>query len=318
MTHWFSTLGRTLLSGWLILLCAAGVGLCTPVLAQHSVLVLSSRDNPSYRQVAESFEAFLKDDVGGLEFVSVTVDDGDTASQQRLAALQEKEMALVFALGPQATRLAAEHFPAVSVVSSMVLSRNDLESLPNVTGVALEFPLATQLQWMHRLLPEARRIGVLFDPALNQAWVDAAQLLAKKKGLVLVPIPVNHARELPAGLKKLARAADVLWAIPDKTVYSSKTLKQVLLSSFRNRIPVVGLSGAWVKAGALYALDRDYQDLGRQTGIIAKKLLAGTSPGKVIPETPSEVVYSLNVKTARHMKAAIGDKLLAGAAKVYE
>ncbi len=134
----------------------------------------------------------------------------------------------------------------------------------------------------------------------------------------MVSIPVKHARELPAGLKKLDRAADVLWAIPDKTVYSGKTLKQVLLSSLRSRIPVVGLSGAWVKAGAFYALDRDYHDLGRQNSVIAKKLLAGTSPGKVTPETPTEVAYSLNLKTARHMKAKISDELVAGAAKVYQ
>jgi putative ABC transport system substrate-binding protein len=318
MMRWFSKLRRTLLSGCLILLWAGGIGLCPAALAQPSVLVLSSRDNPVYRQVAASFEAFLQQEVGGLEFVSVTLDDDDATAQQRLAELQEKELALVFALGSQATTLAAKRFPKVSAVSSMVLSRADLKSLPNVTGVALEFPLSTQLRWMRRLLPEAKRIGVLYDPAQNQAWVDSAQRMAKKRGLKLIPIPVNHARELPAGLKKLDKAADVLWAIPDKTVYSNQTLKEVLLSSFRSRIPVVGLSGAWVKAGALYALDRDYQDLGRQTGVIAKKLLAGTSPRKVAPETPSQVVYSLNVKTARHMKANIGDKLLAGAVKVYE
>ncbi len=268
--------------------------------------------------MAESFEASLQNEVGGLEFVSVTLEDDDSTRQQRLEALQDNEVALVFALGSRATKLATKRFPTVSVVSSMVLSSAILQSLPNVTGVALEFPPATQLRWMRRLLPKADRIGILFDPALNQAWVDSARRVVEKEGLVLIPIPVKHARELPAGLKKLDRAADVLWAIPDKTVYSGKTLKQVLLSSFRSRIPVVGLSGAWVKAGAFYALDRDYQDLGRQNGVIAKKLLAGTAPGKVTPQTPSEAVYSLNLKTARHMKTTIGDEFLTGAVKVYE
>ena len=305
-------------TAWLILLLAAGIGSSAPALAQQSVLVLSSRDNLAYRQVAASFEAFLQDEVGGLEFVSVTLDDDDLTRPQRLDALQDKDLALVFALGSRATELATARFTTVPVVSSMVLSRAEIQALPNVTGVALEFPPATQLRWMRRLLPQANRIGVLFDPALNQTWVDSARREAEKEGLVLVLIPVNNARELPAGLKKLDRAADALWAIPDKTVYSGKTLKQVLLSSFRSRIPVIGLSSAWVKAGAYYALDRDYQDLGRQNGVIAKKLLAGTAPGKVTPETPSEEVYSLNLKTVRHMKATIGDEFLAGAAKVYE
>ncbi|MCP4965327.1 MAG: hypothetical protein GY926_08825 [bacterium] len=318
MAHRYTARKRQALTAWLMLLLAGGIGPCASALAEHSVLVLSGRDNPAYRQVTASFQAFLQDEVGGLKFVSVTLDGDDATRQTQLEALQEQGVTLVFALGSRATKLATERFTTVPVVSSMVLSRAEIQALPNVTGVALEFPLATQLRWMRRLLPQANRIGVLFDPALNQVWVDAARREADKEGLVLVSIPVNNARELPAGLKKLARAADVLWAIPDKTVYSGKTLKQVLLSSFRSRIPVVGLSGAWVKAGAFYALDRDYQDLGRQNGVIAKKLLAGAAPGKVTPETPSEAVYSLNLKTARHMKTTIGDEFLTGAVKVYE
>jgi putative ABC transport system substrate-binding protein len=306
------------LSGWLILLWVGSIALCAPALAEPSILVLSSRDSPAYRQVAESFQAFVREGIADVAFVPVSLDDGDAASQPRLAALEEKEIALVYALGSQATHLAAERYPTVPVVSSMVFSTADLESLPNVTGVALEFPQATQLQWMRRLLPRARRIAVLFDPALNQAWVDSARRAVQQEGLELIPIAVHDARELPAGLKKLDRSGDVLWAIPDKTVYSGKTLKQVLLSSFRSRIPVVGLSGAWVKAGAFYALDRDYRDLGRQSGAIAKRLLAGMSPAAVKPETPKAAVYSLNLKTARHMKVTVGDGLVAGAVHAYE
>ena len=314
----WSTWRRAMLAVWLTLLSVAGGGLCSPALAEPSVLVLSGRDSSAYRQVAESFQAFLQDKVSGLEFVSVTLDDGETASQPQLTALEGKEFALVFALGSQATRLASERYPNVAVVSSMVFSVAELESLPNVTGVALEFPQETQLRWMRRLLPRANRVGVLFDPALNQAWVDSARRAAEQAGLELTPIAINHATELPAGLKKLDRAADVLWAIPDKTVYSGKTLKQVLLSSFRSRIPVVGLSGAWVKAGAYYALDWDYRDLGRQSGVIAEELLAGTSPAAVRPEKPKAAVYSLNLKTARHMKITIGEELVAGAVHAYE
>jgi putative ABC transport system substrate-binding protein len=299
-----------------MLLSAGLLGLGVPALAEPSVLVLSSRDNPAYRQVAESFQAFLQAEVGGVEFVSASLDDADGTSGQ--PAVRERDVSLVFALGSEATRLAAERYPGAAVVSSMVFSVADLESLPNVTGVALEFPQATQLEWMRRLLPHARRIGVMFDPTLNQDWIDSARRAAAGMGLDLVPIPIRDATELPAGLKKLDRAADVLWAIPDKTVYSSQTLKQVMLSSFRSRIPVVGLSGAWVKAGAFYALDRNYGDLGRQSGAIAKRLLAGLPPSAVIPETPSVAIYSINLKTARHMKVTIGSDLVAGAAHAYE
>lgn len=318
MGCYWSTWCRAVLAAWTVLLSVGGLGLCAPVLAESPVLMLSSRDSPAYRQVAESFQAFLHDKVSGLASVSVTLEAGATASQPRLTALKGKEFSLVLALGSLATRLAAERYPNVAVVSCMVFSVDKLDSLQNVTGVVLEFPQETQLRWMRRLLPEAKRIGVLFDPALNQAWVDSARRAAEQEGMELVPIPVTRATDLPAALKKLDRSADILWAVPDKTVYSSKTLKEVLLSSFRSRIPMVGLSNAWVKAGALYALDRDYRELGRQCGALAGKLLAGVSPAMVKPETPNTAVYSLNLKTARHMKITIGDDLAAKAVHIYE
>ena len=48
-----------------------------------------------------------------------------------------------------------------------------------------------------------------------------------------------------------------------------QTAEPILLSTLKNKIPLVGLSSSWVKAGALYALDRDYVDIGLQSGELA-------------------------------------------------
>ena len=86
----------------------------------------------------------------------------------------------------------------------------------------------------------------------------------------------------------------------------------------RNRIPFVGLSQTWVKAGALYALDRDYEDIGAQCGELAVKILQGTSPSALPPVTPRKVVYSINLRTARHMKLDISPGALRDAQAVIE
>ncbi len=72
----------------------------------------------------------------------------------------------------------------------------------------------------------------------------------------------SHAT-LPQALANLPNAVDVILAIPDTTVYTQQASKALLLFSFRNRIPLIGLTEAWVKAGALYALEWDYEELGR-------------------------------------------------------
>ncbi len=98
-------------------------------------------------------------------------------------------------------------------------------------------------------------------------------------------------------------------------VYSSNTSKAVLSFSFRNRIPFVGLSSAWVKTGELYALDWDYSDLGRQSANTALKILNGTKPEKIKTDVPGKSIYQLNLKTVKRMKLEIDRKLIAAAEK---
>ena len=73
----------------------------------------------------------------------------------------------------------------------------------------------------------------------------------------------------------------------------------MLLFSFRQQIPFVGLSDEWVKAGALYALERDYPDLGAQAGGLAVKILGETPPRALPPQTPRTILYDINLKTAQ-------------------
>jgi putative ABC transport system substrate-binding protein len=199
-----------------------------------------------------------------------------------------------------------------------VLNTGELYATANVTGVALEFPVATELQWLRRFLPEHDRVGVLFNPEENRQKVERAAAVARDIGIEWVAQHVNTPQDLPGALKGLARRIDVLWGIPDSVVFSRKTAKAILLFSFRNRIPLVGLSGAWVKAGALYALERDYRDLGAQCGEMALQILAGEPVGSIPLALPRKVAYSLNEKTARHVKLKLPEDLVRGAKQVFE
>ncbi|MBM4256658.1 MAG: hypothetical protein FJ147_12275 [Deltaproteobacteria bacterium] len=109
----------------------------------------------------------------------------------------------------------------------------------------------------------------------------------------------------------------MLWGIADQTVLSPRTAEPILLFSFRNRIPFAGLSTSWAKAGALYALDRDYKDVGTQCGELALKILRGTPAGTLPPQTPRKVAYALNLKTAEHMKLSLPQPLIDGAQQVF-
>jgi putative ABC transport system substrate-binding protein len=119
-------------------------------------------------------------------------------------------------------------------------------------------------------------------------------------------------------LESLASHADVLWGIADPVVLNSQTAQPILLFSLRNRIPFIGLSLTWVKAGALYALDRDYTDIGMQCGELALQVIQGKPAGTLPPAPPRKAVYSVNLKTAHQLKVEIPRDLVQGAQSVIE
>jgi putative ABC transport system substrate-binding protein len=107
-----------------------------------------------------------------------------------------------------------------------------------------------------------------------------------------------------------------LWSLNDPVVYNPETARSLLLFSLRNRIPMVGQSGAWVRAGALYALDRDYDDVGAQCAQLTALILAGAMPATVTPVPPRKVRYIVNARTAADIGVALPEAILRGAAEV--
>jgi putative ABC transport system substrate-binding protein len=160
-------------------------------------------------------------------------------------------------------------------------------------------------------------VGVVYNRAENQGRVEAAAKTAQRLGLRLEPQETSSLQELPGALNQILKRADVLWGIPDSIVLTSQTAKHILLHSFQNDVPFIGLSAVWTKAGALYSLDFDYNDLGQQCAEMALKILNKTPVKNVPAAFPRKVLYTLNLKTAEKMKINIPGEVVKGANKVF-
>jgi len=203
------------------------------------------------------------------------------------------------------------------MIACMSADADDLRAAHNATGVMLEFSMETQLRWIRRFVPESQAIGVLYNPQENQERVAEARRIAQRLGMRLVAREVHKPQDLPGALESLAREADLLLAVTDQTVLSPQTTQAILLFSFRNRMPFSGLSASWVKAGALYALERDYEDLGAQCAEMAVEVLNGRAVASIPPVKPRKVEYAVNVRTAEQLKLRLPPELVSGAVEVY-
>lgn len=304
-----------------IYLALTALLLCTPLRAQHEIAVLMSNDSTPYQMALEGFQAHLRDSgiQAGYEVLNA---GGNKDKATQLAGklhdrIDERPASLVFCIGSLACGPAQKLAAHTPVVASLVLKATSISSAAQATGVYLSYLPQTQLQWLKKLFPSYHRVGVIYNPEHNQDQIDAARKTASQLGLELVAVSIESPRELPTALKDLLRKIDILWALPDKVVLSPQTAKEVLLASFRNRIPVIGASASWVKSGALYALDWDYRDIGAQNAVMALKIINGTPISNIPPVEPRLTAYILNLKTAEHMQLTIPEEIIRGAKHVY-
>ncbi|MGA1843370.1 MAG: ABC transporter substrate-binding protein [bacterium] len=180
----------------------------------------------------------------------------------------------------------------------------------NITGVSMAIPPEKQLATFREALPDARRIGLLFDPDKSAAFVKRAREAAEESGTTLIAKRVIDARDVPALIKGMKGEIDAFWMLPDTTVISTETIDFLLLFSIENRIPVLTFSEKFVEKGALMSLTFDASDMGRQAGHMAEKILTGTKPNEIPNEEARKVIISINPKTAREMGITFNKTIL--------
>jgi len=285
--------------------------------ADEKIAVLVSANDQPFKDAVAGFNDFLTRQGRTAAYEVIRLDGDAAKTDQAVQRIKSSGARLVFTVGSLATDAAVKGISDVPIVACLVLRTDLLKRSANATGVGLEFPAVLQIEWLRRMLPHVRSVGVIYNAAENQAKVDEAVAAAKRAGLRLEAEPVRSPQDVPAALNNLAKRVDVLWGMPDSIMSSPLIAKNVLLFSLRNSIPFVGPSAAWVKAGALYSLDWDYADLGAQCGEMADRILQGAQPASIPAATPRTVQYAINLYTAKQMRLTMSQLILGGARQTY-
>jgi putative ABC transport system substrate-binding protein len=245
--------------------------------------------------------------------------DPDTELASVVALLKPN---LMITLGSQATSWAQSSIRNTPLLFGMVLDPEaqgiaPAKALSPMTGVSMQIPLAEQFSRLKQVLPGVKRLGTVYD-VRNQALVDQARREVGRHGITLVGTPVRSAAEVPEAFRGLAGRVDALWSFPDTTVYSREAAQFILLFSFRNRLPLMGFSRGYVRAGALFALYADYKDVGRQLADVAHEILAGRSPRDIPVVAPRRHALALNMRVAEALGTQIPANVSASAEELFK
>ncbi len=289
------------------LLLALGLALfaaCPLRAAPALVVVVSSERSAAYQEAADALAAELER--GGLARADVL-----HVTAAELAAAGQLAPRLFVALGVQAARQLAAQESRVPVLCTL-LPRNSFERMvrdlsrkpsPLLSALYLDQPFARQLDLIRLALPQARRVGVLWGPE-SQAQASALQAAAQARHLELASARVEPGELLFPSLKNVLENADVLLAVADAQVYNSSSIQNILLASYRARVPLIAFSPAYARAGALLAVYTTPAQIGRQAALMARDVLAGKAL-PAIPPYPLDFSVSVNEHVARSLGLAL-------------
>ena len=270
--------------------CAGLIALagCRAHAADSVLLVLSARGGP-YAEAADALLSELGGDVAVTQRLA-----NDIASPVRVAPRA------AVALGSEACRaLSAGPFaPPLRVCALVPASAVDrmADGGQPTSAIVLDQPPARQLALVRLAMPERQRLAMLFGPdsrPLEPRFRGAAQTV----GFRLQGITLGKTDELADALRQVLHEADVLLALPDSTVFNSQTIQNILLATFRDRVPFVAFSPAYVRAGALMAVYSTPEQIGRQAARTLRAVLAGRDVARL--QAPQEFVVRVNGDVAR-------------------
>ena len=285
------------------------LGCCVVSAAQATdVVIVSSERSPAYAQAAQALVSELERS-GGSRYDMLLL----TATE--FAGVADLRPKLFVALGAQAAQALAQVALPAPVLCALlprssferVLLASSRKASSQFSALYLDQPLSRQLGLIQLALPEARRIGVLWGPE-SQAQAATLRALAQARGLSLLEASVEQHELLFPALKLALEDSDVLLALADPEVYNSSSIQNILLTSFRAKVPIVAFSPAYVQAGALLALHVTPEQIGQQAATMATAVLRG----KDLPATP---LYSRDFSVAvnEHVARSLGLTLDAAA-----
>ena len=149
----------------------------------------------------------------------------------------------------------------------------------NVTGTSDLTPVAEQIDLLQKVLPDAKKIGILYCSAESNSEIQAqmAREAIAAAGMESQDFTVSSSNEIQTVVQSMVGKVDAVYAPTDNTIAAGMTTVAMVAND--NNLPVICGESGMVNSGGLATYGIDYFQLGYMTGQQAVKILTeGASP----------------------------------------
>lgn len=269
----------------------------------QEVAILKSADIATYNDAITAFKANLPNPVIVKEYNM----QGDLTRGRKMARkIRASDPDVVLAVGSKAVVVAKLEIIDIPVIFCMVLNpaKYDLTA-ENMRGITLQIPIRRQLSTIRWIIPDRKRIGIVYDPTKTSDFVEEARRESEALELELLARQVSSEKEVPAALRAILSEIDALWVLPDSTVINKDSLSFLLSTALEANVPIIGFSQGLVRSGALLSFYIKHEDVGRQAAQVAKKILNGKGLPLASMMPPEPLRFAINLKIAKFLGISI-------------
>jgi putative tryptophan/tyrosine transport system substrate-binding protein len=294
---------------------------------------LNVESSEGYQPMAAAFRRGLQES-GYVEGQNVTIEyrwaDGHGERLPELAAdLAQKHVTVIAATSTPAAIAAKATTTTVPIVFETAsdpvrLGLVDSLSRPggNVTGVTqTNVEIAPKrLEVMHELLPNAKVLGLLInpaDPSLAEPQLKDFQAAAHSLGVELHVVNVRTDSELEktfADLDDLHVGGVIISTDP----FFTSRPQQLASLTARYAMPAVSKGREFAAAGGLLSYGADTLDTYRLTGVYTGRVLKGEKPADLPVQQATKVELYINLKTAKKLGITVPLPMSGRADEVFE
>jgi putative ABC transport system substrate-binding protein len=281
--------------------------------------------------------AFRKglNEAGFVEGQNVTIEyrwaNGEVG---RLATLAEELVHIpvaVLATGggeptARAAKAATATIPTVSDFGSSPVETGMVASLNrpggNMTGVnqMIEELVTKQLGLLHELVPRARVIAALVNPASPdraKTVTTGAQAAARAIGCDLQVLKAVTDQDIDAAFMTAAKQRiGAFYVAPEPSFFRRR--QRIISLAAQYAIPTLYVRRQFAANGGLASYGTSLADTYRQVGAYAGRILKGEKPADLPVVQPTKFELVINLKTAKAMGLTVPAPLLATADEVIE
>ena len=296
-----------------------------------NVALIKTKEAFSYNETSKGYlnyttkSKIYKDN----ERIHINVDEYNLKGDESKAAelieeIEDKEYDIIVTLGRRAFESVKDKIKDRPIIFATMFNPYNSGGQPdeedaNVVGIEMDIPVPVQFENLKSFIPYLQNIGVIYSASdSNRELIASAKKKADDLGLTLIAYEVNDESNVASVLDTIVQETDALWMIPDYAIFSKEVIKHVVLTTIENEIPFMGISKAFVKAGALFAVTRDFEDIGMQAAKMTFDIIKDGVPDekKVIPLRKYPVV--INKRTAESIDLRIPQWVSENAIEFFE